>query len=103
MQALSSDDMPVIDGLELTPGVGPSVGAATESVKDALQNVVALPQGNKASCRKLLAHKVCCVTWQVVTIQTYMSHDCQEKLPLRDQGTSTTQRPKVPMMGCSTI
>jgi len=62
LQTLSSDDLPVQYGL--TPGVVMSAASAT-SLDNALRVVRALPQGNKASCSKLVTHKVCC--WQGIT------------------------------------
>lgn len=57
LQPLSNDDLPVMYGL--APCVVMSGGAAT-SLENAFQVVRALPEGNKASCRRLLGHKVSC-------------------------------------------
>jgi len=58
LQALGSDDLPVLHGL--TPGVVTSVGAVA-ALETAGLGIRALPQGNQASCSQLLAHKVTCL------------------------------------------
>lgn len=55
LQALASDDLPVLRGP--VPGIVTSVRAAA-SLDVAVQGVIALPQGNKKACSKLLAQKV---------------------------------------------
>jgi len=58
LQALGSDDLPVLHGL--TPGVVTSEGAVA-ALETAGLGFRALPQGNQALCSQLLAHKVTCL------------------------------------------